>query len=224
MSVLHPVVLSCGELTHNLKGPAMPAALSRLARRALYVSASLSGAPCPFASLKDDQGRPVPSDGWFWSVSHKPGMVAGVVARQPIGVDIEFLKPRSQRIYEYIINEHENSCRPVCFDQWNWFFRVWTAKEAVLKATGLGLAGLSACRVAQYCSETELELTIDGAIVRKSLSKQDRLGDFIAFSESLLSWKVNQICIGLHFGSVTAAQPCQVKWHAIAAPPFLDTP
>ena len=41
------------------------------------------------------------------------------------------------------------------------FFRFWTAKEAVLKAVGKGIAGISRCRVVEIVDDTRMILTYD---------------------------------------------------------------
>lgn len=211
MNTLHAVVMNCAELTRGLKGPALPQALSRLARMTLDASALLSKAPSPFPAPKDQEGRPEIFQGWHWSVSHKPGMVAGVVSTFPIGIDIEFYRPRCQRTYDYIMSLDRADLLMGQREPWEWFFRVWTAKEAVLKSTRLGLAGLSACKIRGFDSNGFLRVT---------MGEVDDASSSIPFSE----WFLDHRRMGLHFGAVTVPDRCRVKWHAMAAPAFLDTP
>ena len=46
------------------------------------------------------------------------------------------------------------------------FFRYWTAKEAVLKAVGIGISGLSQCRVKAVPDDSHLRLEYAGGIYR----------------------------------------------------------
>ncbi len=95
---------------------------------------------------KDESGIPLPSNGVFWSLSHKPGYVAGVVSKEGVGIDIEELKPVSDAMFNRIVDPAEFlhfTHQPREFV----FFRVFTAKEAVLKKTGIGIKGLSKAKV-----------------------------------------------------------------------------
>ncbi len=157
---LYPVVLSVPAHLRRLRGSAQVAILSRLARVAVRLSARLTGVAPP-ACAKDDQGAPRPHDGIHWSVSHKPEFVAGVVADVPVGIDIESVRSPTEALYRRIAAE----------DEWQLghdpraprlFYRVWTAKEAVLKAEGVGLRGLSRCRVAAIPDQATMQLAFEG--------------------------------------------------------------
>lgn len=120
--------------------------LSGYARQALIASAGLRGVIlAPHELPQEASGRPLPLPGGYWSVSHKPGYVAGVFSPEPAGIDIE-------RIRTYSIRLRAKTAGP---EEWGLvdaelpesFFRFWTAKEAVLKIGGAGIAHLLQCRV-----------------------------------------------------------------------------
>ena len=91
---------------------------------------------------KDERGQPQPCNGVFWSVSHKKEYAAGLVSKSDAGIDLEKIKDVSVPLFKRIVGEREkqcfkeNDCNII-------FFRCFTAKEAVLKAVGVGLVGLS---------------------------------------------------------------------------------
>lgn len=122
--------------------------LSRFAREAVLASARRSG--LDFFSLenlkKSGRGVPLPLQGWHWSLSHKTEFAAGVVAPFPVGIDLETPGPRHPGLFDKVGTEAEWEC--LGGRDWPRFFRLWTAKEAVLKALGVGLAGLGDCRLA----------------------------------------------------------------------------
>jgi 4'-phosphopantetheinyl transferase len=88
--------------------------------------------------------RDSPSDLQF-NLSHSGGlMVAAVCRNSPIGVDIERddrrLHPLEIAERYFCEKEREEIARADAGDRHGVFFQLWTAKEAVLKATSLGLA------------------------------------------------------------------------------------
>lgn len=111
---------------------------------------------------KNSKGAPVPFDGTYWSVSHKPLFAAAVLGKYSMGIDIEEIKPRSSdAVFKKVISEEEQS---FCEDnnKPHYFFRVWTAKEAVLKAEGIGIAGLSKCGVVNVPDDSSMLLNYEG--------------------------------------------------------------
>lgn len=137
-----------------LKGRSKVAALSRLARESAAASAIKSNQDIENFE-KDASGAPRPSKGVFWSVTHKPGVVAGVVSQEQIGIDLEQLKPVSDGLYNRIIDKKE----ALLFkgqDQQVIFFRGFTAKEAVLKKTTHGIKGLSKAKIDKVIDDKNL--------------------------------------------------------------------
>ena len=127
--------------------------LSDYARRALAKSAEKIGVTLGRLE-KDDQGAPLPSGGMCWSLSHKSAYVAGVVAPGPVGVDVEKVRPVSAALQERVALPEEWQLGDP--DDEQLFFRYWTAKEAVIKATGAGFREFSDCRIQRIIDHREL--------------------------------------------------------------------
>lgn len=106
---------------------------------------------------KSPEGAPLPVGGYFWSLAHKTEYVAGVVADYPIGVDIEKIRPCAPGLYRMAADETEWNLGEKTDDLL--FFRYWTAKEAVLKSVGIGLQGLSGCRIIEIVDDRRLTLS-----------------------------------------------------------------
>ena len=83
-----PVILPVPLKDRKLKGRERVKTLSRLARQALEISA----VKCRLRIgelIKDDHGVPLPFDGHYWSLTHKPKYVGAVISLQKTGIDIE---------------------------------------------------------------------------------------------------------------------------------------
>ncbi len=128
--------------------------VSRFSRKSVKASALKS--KCSVDRFETDtQGVPMPINGCFWSVSHKSEFVAGVISKTAVGIDIEKVKPVSDALFNRIVDDDELKCfsgeeRRVMF------FRAFTAKEAVLKKTSVGIKGLSNTKVISVVDETNL--------------------------------------------------------------------
>ncbi len=152
--VIHRVPESCAGFT----GRQNAANLSRLARQAVKASAARTGITLDRLEA-DASGAPLPENGYFWSVSHKPQYVAGVVSSHRVGIDLEALLPVRAGMFKKIADESEWALWDSVTDLA--FYRYFTAKEAVLKACGIGLTGLSACRVHRIIDESRLGVSYD---------------------------------------------------------------
>lgn len=157
--VLHPVIMAVPDTVQAWIGRRRVLALSRLARAAVRQSSRRAGNVLGRLD-KNSDGVPLPSNGWHWSVAHKPVYVAGVAGPGPLGIDIEPVQPRVRNLFNKIADQRE--WRLGSEDEWHLFYRFWTAKEAVLKAVGMGLKGLSHCRVITIDDPYRLTLDYKG--------------------------------------------------------------
>lgn len=167
--VLEPVILPIPPVV-PLRTREQVAQQRDYARLALRDCARLCGAP-ESGWEKNGDGRPCPNDGYYWSVSHKPKWVAAVIARQPVGIDIEEVRPRPHRLHAALAERCEWEL--LGDDSWHAFYRLWTAKEAVLKATGVGLAGLSACHLVEIDHGDGITLSMNGTAWRVGQYEHD---------------------------------------------------
>jgi 4'-phosphopantetheinyl transferase len=142
---LRAVILTVPETARTLPPRERVAFLSRHARKALQISAAESHLKIG-AALKDRDGRPQPVKGVYWSLTHKPAYVGAIVALRRVGIDIETMVQRkTEALFDKVADSDEWAL--IGSRSWEGFHRYWTAKEAVLKADGTGLEGLSRCRV-----------------------------------------------------------------------------
>jgi len=151
--VIYPVILSVPDSAKELTRRARVKYLSRYARRAIEISAEKSGIKLG-KLIKEDNGSPLPFDGNYWSVTHKPEYVGGVIASEKIGIDIEKIRPCSKGLFKKTADDREWALADT--NSLKLFFRYWTSKEAVLKAGGTGLTDLSKCRVVKIIDDNNL--------------------------------------------------------------------
>ena len=156
---IYPVVLPVPDERRQLSGRAKVDFLRNFAREAVRRSAVHFG--CRLDDLPiTDKRVPLPAGGIYWSLSHKSAYVAGVCAAHPIGIDVEKLKPVDERLFHRVLDVSEQRLAGA-EDATRLFFRCWTAKEVVLKRVGVGLAGLSKCRVKAVTDERHLTVAYE---------------------------------------------------------------
>ncbi len=156
------------------------------ARKALQRCAELCHAPAT-GWTKNELEVPQPNEGFYWSISHKRKWATAVIAEGPVGIDIEAIIPRTRRLHDHLAGDREWEL--MSDRSWHSFFRMWTAKEACLKANGVGIAHLLECR---------LQSIIDDQHV--VLEYEDRF------------WPIEQFYHDDHVVAVTA-EPDTVRWH-----------
>ena len=90
----------------------------------------------PFADWQyNEHGKPFIEGGPFFSISHCKTGIAVAVADEPIGIDIEHIRTAEQGLIERTMNAEERQQIHSDRD----FTRLWTQKEAVVKAQGTGI-------------------------------------------------------------------------------------
>lgn len=92
------------------------------------------------------------SSGITFNLSHAHGRALIAMSRvQEVGVDLEFVRPdiEAAKLSErYFTRSEHAAIMPLPPEQRTaLFFRYWVAKEAVLKAQGIGLRGLAECEI-----------------------------------------------------------------------------
>lgn len=169
--IIQPVVIRI-PFQAGLSGPQRVERQRRFARLALDHCAKLSGAPAgPW--LQTPERIPIPRDGFHWSIAHKPRFAAAVVARIPVGIDVESTAPRSRDLSTAVASPEEwtlirlgrgQKMKVGKFDfaGWGWFFELWTAKEAVLKANSKGIGALMASRLSRVEPTGQFILSFEG--------------------------------------------------------------
>jgi len=151
--MIHPVILGVPDKKRQLTGREKVSFLSRHARRALEISAQKNR--IQLGDLKkDENGVPLPFNGNYWSVTHKTGYVAGVIAREKIGIDLEKIRPVNEALFRK--TAHDNEWAVSDTDKTVLFFRYWTSKESVLKASGTGIRDLLQCRIERIIDDNVL--------------------------------------------------------------------
>jgi len=156
---IHPVIFEIPEDLHGLEGKEKVGFLGEAAREALVESAKRSEAVLGKLE-KRENGAPIPCKGIHWSISHKSEAVGGVVSPNPVGIDIETIRPVTEAVYRRVADETEWGLSSN--HSLETFFRFWTAKEAVIKAVGIGFAGMRKCRVVDITADGLLSLVFKG--------------------------------------------------------------
>ncbi|MGK0483998.1 MAG: phosphopantetheinyl transferase, partial [Planctomycetota bacterium] len=134
--------------------PERVAAQRAASRAALREAAARAGCPDGCFEKSGERGPPIPTaNGWHWSISHDASFVAAVVSsRGPLGIDLERIALRRRLLVERVADDDERAELGETEDaplDANGFARLWTSKEAVLKAEQIGLPGLAHCKLRQ---------------------------------------------------------------------------
>jgi 4'-phosphopantetheinyl transferase len=169
-ALLDPALLDPGELARAV-GYARPRDGARFAasraRLRLVLGRYLDADPASLRYATGPDGRPALTGEHAgrlqFSLSRSGGRVLIAVSVTPVGADIEIVRPRAG--LADLIASRFSAAEADCIaagcggSPARGFYRHWTAKEAYLKATGRGLAGLRAAEL--NCAEPHI-ICVDG--------------------------------------------------------------
>lgn len=82
----------------------------------------------------NEHGKPYIEGGLYFSISHCKEGIAVAIYDQPIGIDIEAIRHADEELIERVMSPEER----VGMDDRK-FTRLWTQKEAIVKAQGTGI-------------------------------------------------------------------------------------
>jgi len=100
----------------------------------------LKQSPAAIEFKLGDNQKPYIDSPIRFNLSDSGDWILVAIAKTEIGIDVEYIKPGFT--YEGIIDTHFNAREAEYIeagDKHNRFFKLWTRKEAILKATGVGL-------------------------------------------------------------------------------------
>lgn len=76
---------------------------------------------------------------WHFNLTHSGSLLLCALSDHPVGVDLEQIRPRSERLMERCLTVEELVwCRQAA-DPWPRFYVLWTRRESACKRTGRGL-------------------------------------------------------------------------------------
>ena len=84
----------------------------------------------------DSNGKPYIKGNLFVNLSHSGEMAICAISNQPVGCDVEIIKPAKLNLAKKYFTENENKLLENDAD--TMFCRIWSAKESFIKFTGLG--------------------------------------------------------------------------------------
>ena len=94
----------------------------------------------PLKICCDEYGKPYFKDNLlFFNLSHSGKYVACALSDEPVGVDIQILRPCCKELIKRYFSAAEQDHIEKSTDQERAFTRIWARKESLLKAVGLGL-------------------------------------------------------------------------------------
>jgi 4'-phosphopantetheinyl transferase len=89
--------------------------------------------------IYNEHGAPSLPDGPYFSISHSKLGIAVAISDEPIGIDIEAIRPLSEGLVQRAMNPQEQAQITAAANPEQEFIRLWTRKEAYVKMQGTGI-------------------------------------------------------------------------------------
>lgn len=93
--------------------------------------------------IKGGHGKPQLKDQphIFHNISHTQGLAACALGDVPVGIDVELIRPFSEKIIRKVMSdkEQEKFWKLKGEERTDYFFKIWTLKESYVKAAGWGI-------------------------------------------------------------------------------------
>lgn len=87
------------------------------------------------------RGKPyLENSPFYFSISHCNNIVVCIISKRNVGIDIEDIKEVNKFVVKKSLTELELSKLVSLNSKEEYFFRIWTLKEALLKVKGFGLS------------------------------------------------------------------------------------
>jgi 4'-phosphopantetheinyl transferase len=141
----------------------------------LVLSERVGAPPDSLAIVAGERGKPALPGGPPFSVARSEGLgLFAVGTDREVGVDVERLREISEPggIAARLFSERERAAwRAAGGDPSRNFLRIWTRKEAVLKALGLGVAGAHGPPPADACEVHDVDL-VPGHLAALAIARQ----------------------------------------------------
>jgi 4'-phosphopantetheinyl transferase len=87
----------------------------------------------------NEHGAPYIEHGPYFSISHSKQGIAVAISDQPIGIDIEAIRPLNEGLVHKAMNPQEQAQIAAATNPAQEFIRLWTRKEAYVKMQGTGI-------------------------------------------------------------------------------------
>ena len=107
----------------------------------------------------NEHGKPFLPNGPYFSISHCKAGIAVAIDCEPVGIDIEAVRQADDDLIKRVMCAREQEMIRSAEHPERTFTRLWTMKEAVVKAQGTGITSFEQLQTVLNRNEQELQTT-----------------------------------------------------------------